>query len=171
MLSAVLAAPGAAQSSSCDAPPGVAGVDQYCEATPGVPRTPRGRGGRHHGGPAVPPAVAGRVRHVAGGPALLETLPGAASGSADTGAGAGSADTGAADPNGRSARPRANGSGGRSGGARRDAAEPGPGGAFEGVASAGSSLWDGETRGAVVLLALMLVSAVALAARRRGPSD
>jgi hypothetical protein len=156
MLSALLAVPGAAQPPSCDAPPGVAGVDQYCEDTPGT--SPDGRDGDRRS--SVPGDTERRVRDEPGGPALLESLPG---GAAYAGRGGPSGD----DDDGRSGAGRRGVPGSAPG---SDAVGP-PGDAVSGVASAGSSLWFGEMRVLIVLLGLTLVAAIALGARRRASSD
>ncbi|HEX8741996.1 MAG TPA: hypothetical protein VF712_02575 [Thermoleophilaceae bacterium] len=164
MLSAALAAPAVAQPPSCDAPPGVAGIEQYCESTPGTSREPRDPRGGRDSGPVVPRDTADRVRGEPGGTALLESLPpgSAATGPAEGGTAA-NPSGGAGGRGGRGANRR----GATGGSPRSDATEPAPGDALSGVASAASSVWLGEMRGVIVLLALTLVVAVALGARRR----
>jgi hypothetical protein len=54
-VTAALVAPSGAHATSCEAPPGTAGIDQYCET---IPSTTGDRGaGDPHGGRGVPPAT------------------------------------------------------------------------------------------------------------------
>lgn len=71
MLS-LLGAPPAVGEARCDAPPGTAAVEQFCEALPG-PDRPRGLGDRS-GGPRVTAATVRRLERSRDGQAVLARL-------------------------------------------------------------------------------------------------
>lgn len=167
MLGIALAQPAAAQPPTCDAAPGTAGVDQYCESVPGGSGSShgdrggggsRGDRGDRGSGSTAPRATENRIRGVPGGTAVLDSLPGGQASPSTGGSSESSGGNGGA-------------SSGRAGAQSESAPAPAePGSSLSGATSAASSAWTGEMRVVLALLALTLVAALVLGARRRTPA-